>query len=333
MCCSDSSVLYPEDGNTKCSPKDCLVYAIYSRAGIGDQGYQDMTYYGITQAMKKFNFSLENVHPASSEAAEKYIQRFFDESNQGNYKQRLLVLANSEYNSLFKKHDNWKQNSKNKILILDSEKNDSIDAHFWSISLYGASYLAGRTVKDMGMNSIGIIAANPVAIPVQNAVNGFIDGFEKKGGKFNRDSIKYLGKAEDEGFDSFESYIIGVTSFFSDSLDFLFPVIGGSSNNLFRFMREKQDSISYFSCGMDVNQEYLNKRIPFSIEKRINLLAEEFLSRWSAGDSLSPYFLADLKTDFIGIKVSQNFSNWEPHFEKFLDEAREAESYYLENEK
>lgn len=327
--CGDSESV-ADSKESGCTPEKCLVYTVYSQAGIGDFGYQDLIYYGVNLAKETQNFSLENAHPNSVESAEDFIKVFFEETDSGTHTQRLLILTTGEFDTLFASHPEWKQNSVNTILIL-GPREKSIDAHFWDISLYGASYLAGRTVKDMGLDSAIILAANPKTPAIRDAVSGFITGYEKSNGHFDIDKdLFYLDDEDGKGFNSQTSYFIGFNDTSFTEKTFIFPVMGGSNQNLYRNMREMQDSTSILSCGMDANQEHLSTGIAFSIEKKIDALVIDFTEKWVAGDSLKTDVFATFGTKYIDIAVSKGYKEWTPHFEKFKDEAEKAEQTYLE---
>ncbi len=329
-CSSDSNSSGPisESG---CTPDKCLVYAVYSVAGIGDQGYQDLIYHGVNKAMRNYPVSVENVHPNSLDSAEKYIQTFFDETERNDYKRRLLLLSTDEYNTLFKSHPKWKQSEINSILVIGGNR-DSIDAYAWDISLYGASYQAGRTIYELGLDSAGIIGANPKTKSVRDAIQGFVDGYEKASSETlaGDDHIEFLGDDEGKGFDAKLAYLSASYNYEKRYFDFIFPVIGGSSIEIYRFMREMQDSISFYSCGMDVNQEHLGNNIPFSIEKKADLLVLDFVSKWALEEDLPNNFIGTLDSKYADIVVSKNYSDWQPHFDKHLKEAQDAEHSYIE---
>lgn len=327
---SNSSNTIAEPG---CTPDKCLIYAVYSVAGIGDQGYQDLIYHGVNKAMKDYSVSVESIHPRFLDSAEKYIQIFFDETKRGGYKQRLLLLSTDEYNLLFKKHPEWKQSETNSILVIGSN-NDSIDAYAWDISLYGASYQAGRTIYELGLDSAGVIGANPKSKSVQDAIQGFVDGYKKASSKtLSDDDIFFLEEKEGLGFDEESAYLFAIQNYEDGLFDFVFPVIGGSSLEIYRFMREMQDSISFFSCGMDANQEHQNNNIPFSIEKKTDLLVLDFISKWVSEENIPNNFIGTLDSKYADIVVSKNYSDWQAYFDKYLKEAQDAEHSYIEKAK
>ncbi len=325
---SNSSSAVSEPG---CTPDKCIIYAVYSVAGIGDLGYQDLIYRGVNKATRDYPVSVENIHPHSLDSAEKYIQIFFDETERGNYTQRLLLLSTDEYNGLFKSHPKWKQSETNSILVIGGNR-DSIDAYAWDISLYGASYLAGRTIYELGMDSAGVIGANPKSKAVQDAIHGFVDGYEKASSMrlSGDDYIGFLGDDEGTGFDAKLAYLFASYNYYEEQhFDFIFPVMGGSSLEIYRFMREMQDSISFYSCGMDVNQEHLSNNIPFSIEKNADLLVLDFISKWVSEEDIPNNFIGTLDSKYAGIVVSKNYSDWQSHFDKYQKEAQDAEHSYI----
>lgn len=331
--CSSDSTSSSTISEPEITPDKRLIYAVYSMAGIGDQGYQDLVYYGVNKAVKDYSVSVENIHPRYLDNAEKYIQTFFDETERDGYKQRLLLLTTDEYNGLFKKHPDWKQGETNSILVIGGNR-DSIDAYAWDVSLYGASYQAGRTIYELGLDSAGIIGANPKTKSVQDAIQGFVDGYKKASSKtLSDDDIYFLGDAEGSGFDDKMAYMFAIHNHEDHLFDFVFPVIGGSSLEIYRFMREMQDSISFYSCGMDANQEHQNENIPFSIEKKADLLVLDFISSWVSGEVIPSNFIGTLGSKYADIVVSKNYSDWQSHFDKYLKEAQDAEHSYLEKAK
>lgn len=324
---SNSSSAIAEPG---CTPDKCLIYAVYSVAGIGDQGYQDLVYYGVNKAVKDYSVSVENVQPYSLDSAEKFIQTFFDETKKDGYKKRLLLLSTDEYNGLFKDHPKWKQSKTNSILVIGNNR-DSIDAYAWDVSLYGASYQAGRTIYELGLDSVGVLGANSKTKAVQDAIQGFSDGYKKASSRTLEVDYGFLEEEEGTGFDeNLAAYLFASFVYMKHQFDFIFPVIGGGSVEIYRFMREMRDSISFYSCGIDVNQEHQSDNIPFSIEKKTDLLVFDFVSKWVLEEEIPSDFIGTLDSKYADIVVSKNYSDWQSHFDKYLKEAQDAEHSYIE---
>lgn len=325
--CGDSSSNSPEIANYTRGDHYALV--VYSGAGIGDDGFEDNIYSGFVSSADSLGYVLENFNPPDSKSAGEAIERFFNESKNSPYEHRLLVLGAGEYAGLFEKNPQWKPDEQNEILFLDTYPG-SLDVYIRDISLYGVSYMAGAVVADMGKRDVKVLGANPKSKAVNSAITGFIDGYKSTGAPFETDSqVIYLGKEENEGFDFDVSYFLSY-SYVSDSIEFVFPVIGGSNTNMFRYLREDDSDVKFLTCGMDADQQYLSDNIAFSIVKRMDVLVGDFMSQWVRDKSQPKRTLETLESRYVDVVVAENYSSWAPHFEKFRKQAIKAEQKYLE---
>ena len=327
--CSNSEI----PNATPPQSKSHYVLLVNSTSGLGDHGFQDNIYAGITNKRKTLGFDLETASPCDSSDAEESIQKFFDERDSTGYDKRLLILSAGSYASFIKTHKNWTEDENNKILVLDYNNSDSLNVHTRYISLYGVSFWAGISVASSGSKKIRIVAANPKSFAINEAINGFITG--AKGAGVNVDSkedVSYIAENEDEGFSDLFIYF-DIKNIETSLYDFIFPVMGGSNENLFRYMRQFADSVSIKTCGMDTDQQYLSEQIQFSIIKRMDLIVGKFLEDWINENTLEQNSVESLSSGYADIVVSKNHEYMQKYFDDFRSRAIDAEGKYMESQR
>jgi len=312
--------------------ENCYILVLYPKAGLGDNGFLDNIYRAFKKNETDFSFALENIAPNSDSMAINAIDRFFNDSLSTIYEHRLLVLVGDYYEPLLKEHPDWHQKDNNSILLLDSD-NDSFDTYVRGISLYGASFQAGALVKDMKYNNPAIYAANQTSIEVKRSIDGFIDGYQHAGGKFDMDNLIYIVDPQDsldEGFGSSDDvYIMSHLSVFDEN-DFVFPIAGGSNAGLYRYIRESSNSVPFLTNGIDTDQHNQSDKIVFSIEKHMEKIVNNFVQKWIDGKKLAKKEFYTLESDYINLIFHTGYDEWEKHADKFKEKAIEAERKYLE---
>ena len=322
-----------EGNSTSPNGEDCYILVLYSKDGLGDNGFLDNIYRAFKKNEVKYSFILENVTPTTDSMAIHAIERFFNDPVSDAYKHRLLVLVSDYYEPLLKKHPKWKQGGNNSILLFDSD-NDSFDTYVRGTSLYGASFLAGATVKKMKRNKPVIFAANRTTKEIKRAVDGFIDGFNYAGGAFDSTSLIYLiDGAEDsldQGFNLSQDLYHHAAVALGEKNDFVFPIAGGSNDGLYRFIRDYDDKIPFLTCGIDTDQHHQSDKIVFSIEKHTEKIIDKFIKNWIEGKSQPQKEFYTFESDYINIVFHDGYDNWEKSADKLKDKAIEAERKYLE---
>lgn len=329
--CSNSSPNSAENTN---SPNYYSILTVYSPNGLGDLSYNDKIYRGFRESLNSHdNLAVEAYTPIDNDDAENIIQQWFNERDNPaivNFvKKRLLVLTDASYETLLKKHSDWRNTSGNEILWLDNRNLDSINVYSRYIPLYGASHLAGQVMHELGVDKAACVLANPKLEPLAQSLEGFENGFKTAGGKFDSSDVYYLSQDADGGFNMADS--LYRLSYELDSLGyrFVFPVAGGSSAGILRYTREFADSNSFYTCGMDTDQQAYSKRVAFSLVKRMDLVVNDFVNRWMADSTLEKNKTYGLLDDYAEVVIADAYIDMKIDYERQREIAADAEDEYL----
>lgn len=302
-----------DESDLAASPRPQII-VIYSVGGLGDQGYNDCILEGV-QRFKKTYYSLTDIYqysPGSIDEAERLLDDWLSlpESNVP----ALCVVAASDYEDLVAKKLSERSLTPNKrILMFESENSHNLPITTFSISMYGSSRLAGVTAASMETGNALVMLAYDGEHVITTAEEGFKDGFLSANPHGNV-TVEYL--ADDwTGFISASEAYRRMAQW-SEEYDFIFPVAGGSNSGVFRYTRENPNSP--LTAGMDVNQWGLSRNITGSAVKRIDLVAEYYLTEWLTSGELPASGTYGLESGYADWILS-------PYFEDRCREAVERE--------
>ena len=329
--CSNSSSNSAENTD---SPNFYSILTVYSPNGLGDLSYNDNIYKGFREALKAHeNLAVEAYTPIDEDDAEKVIAQWFAEKSNPAVtdfvKKRLLVLTDASFETLLENHSGWRNSDGNEILWLDSRNLDSLNVYSRYIPLYGASHLAGQVMYELGVDKAACVLANPKLEPLAQSLEGFENGFKTAGGKFDSSDVYYLSQDADGGFNMADS--LYRLSYELDSLGyrFVFPVAGGSSAGILRYTREFADSNSFYTCGMDTDQQAYSKRVAFSLVKRMDLVVSDFVDKWMADSTLEKNKTYGLLDDYAEVVIADAYIDMKIDYERQREIAADAEDEYL----
>lgn len=329
--CSNSSSNSAENTD---SPNFYSILTVYSPDGLGDLSYNDNIYKGFRESLNSHdNLAVEAYTPIDRDDAENIIQQWFKEKDNPaivNFvKKRLLVLTDASFETLLKRHSDWRNSDGNEILWLDSRNLDSLNVYSRYIPLYGASHLAGQVIHEFGVKKAACVLANPELEPLEQSLEGFWDGFKEPGGTFDANDVFYLATNASAGFNMADS--LYRLSYKLDSIGyrFVFPVAGGSSAGILRYTREFADSNTFYTCGMDSDQQTYSKRVAFSVIKRMDTVVKEFVNQWMADSTLEMAKTFGLLDGYADIVIADAFKDAESKYAKQREIAATAEEEYL----
>ncbi|WP_407444699.1 BMP family ABC transporter substrate-binding protein [Fibrobacter sp.] len=296
--------------------------------------YNDNIYKGFREALKVHeNLAVEAYTPIDEDDAEKVIAQWFAEKSNPAVtdfvKKRLLVLADASFEALLEEHRDWRNSDGNEILWLDSRNLDSLNVYSRYIPLYGASHLAGQVIHEFGVEKAACVLANPVLEPLEQSFEGFRDGFKESGGTFDANDAYYLATSASGGFNMADSLYRLSYELDSAGYRFVFPVAGGSSAGILRYTREFADSNTFYTCGMDSDQQAYSKRVAFSVIKRMDTVVKEFVNQWMADSTLEMAKTFGLLDGYADIVIADAFKDAESKYAKQREIAATAEEEYL----
>lgn len=295
---------------------------LFSPGGLGDMGYNDCILTGLQRF--KLEHPQEDIFMYSPQSLDEAEGIFSDWLNRpGSDIHTMFVLASSDYEALAEAYLVDASLSDNKqVLLFESDKDFGVRTSTFQISMYGASYLAGRTAANAVADGKALIVlANSNDRPISVAKDGFIDGFGAEC------DVEYLA-------DDWTGYISSALAYrkmedWSESYGFIFPVAGGSNSGIYRYSREFAGGP--LLAGMDVDQSHLSHRISGSVIKRIDNLIYEYLCEWIETHTLPETGMYGLESGYVDWELSQSFAGeFGAAVESYRNEATAAEQKYLD---
>ena len=312
-------------------PKVTVLTAL---GGVGDNGYNDDILDGVMRFNAEGEVALSLISPESMNEAGTVLQSWLAE-DEGTGRS-LLVLASNDYASLLQSTV-LNLNDRRQILLFESPA-AALPAGVMTFRLrrYGGAYLSGCLARESAHAQV--VAAYPDAPIVQDAVEGFCDGYADYSGKTA--AVEYL--AEDyTGYDMPDkAYRLAKNL---DERTFIFPLAGGSNDGIYKYSRDVVFSL-LLVAGMDVDCSAYSTRIPFSLVVSIGDIVQEYLEDWVAGKDIPPHREYGLQSG-VDIVLSPTFYTdmlawedyyaaplyWETAYETYLPTAKEKEEAFYEN--
>lgn len=303
-----------------------VVSVIYAPYGLGDRGYNDNIYKGIQQGRILHGFRLENYLPNSIEQAEEYMKAWLSDKSDV---KRLLIMASSDFEGFMKSHSGKiPDDPDNRVVLLESRVNEQ---PFYTVylPLYGAAYQAGvATMQLPGAGKSLVLCANPFVESINDATNGFIEGYSLHGGE--PCDVLYLSDKHGEGF-AVADQVYRMCYDLERKYGFVFPLIGGSSQGLLRFTREYPKSL--YTASMDVDQSAYSNRVTYSVLKHTDRAILNIVEQWVNNTPIPRNQRWGLESGMVEVSCATNYLDfWGNIFEFYRHEAILKEANY-ENEK
>ncbi|MBQ0047998.1 MAG: BMP family ABC transporter substrate-binding protein [Prevotellaceae bacterium] len=305
---------------------DKQIVVLYSPTGLGDNGYNDLIVKGVQTVYKtRQDAQMELIAPKSMDDAEAVIDRWLSATDSG--AKQLLVLASADYYALAREkfaHGNY-CNTQREVLLFESPNEDHLPIITFNAEMYGASYLAGAMVAEAGMEHALALLSNPADAVIRRAGDGFMDGYAAVSGK--KADISYM-------HDDWHGYVMSQEAYemmpeLSAKYDFIFPVAGGTSKGIFRYLREHPEGP--MTAGMDVDQSIYSSQVVGSVVKRIDRLVEYYLNAWIDGSALPQERNYGLESGYMDWQLAPSYlPSFGPLVEKHRTTAILKEKEYAE---
>ena len=326
--CSD------DDESSKHETAVPQVTLLFPVNGLGDRSYSDNIYEGACRAKARIRLNQEvefiEYVPTNTTDAEAFMTQWISDAS---HARRLLIVCESSFTSWMDKHPEWKSTPEREILWLDVDK-ESERYHTRYISLYGVSYMAGKAVTIMGIERSAIVLANPENAPLLEAAAGFFDGQKASGGLCSpNEDVYLLADHAGEGFDAQDKLFNLAYQLEQSGYRFVFPVCGGSSQGLYSYTRTRSDGAhdTFYTCGLDVDQQAYSKQVAFSLIKRYDQMVEDYLLDWAEEQPIESWLYGDIANGYASFVVSDLYSDGLEDtalWEALTNEAIQAEQNY-----
>lgn len=311
------SELYPE------------ILVIFSPDALGDMSYNDEILRGIELFINEPEpvFYISFISPEDLFDVEFLIQMWWDERDisyeeDGRIPRKLLVLASSEYADIARQIiDPEELDMDLSILAFETEdnKDESDPVKTFEFSLYGTSWLAGRTALNLGCKAPLVLLGNSSNVTTFDGVDGFMDGYSK-------------GAALDALADDWTGYGMATEAYqkmhsWSGTFDFIYSLSGGSNMGIYRYLRENPDC-GVYTAGMDIDQSPYSTLIVGSMVKRIDLVLFDYLMKWYDKVEVPSHQIFGLESGYMEWLIPDRYSYLRPAIEALRDEAVAKEKEY-----
>lgn len=275
------------------------VIVLFAPGGVGDMAYNDQILRGVQQVKKAKDFKLLISSPTSVVEAEKIFTDWLNMNTEGN--KSLFVLAGNEYEEMAVRHLSTDKYPNKEVLLFETRAKN-IPAYTFSITMYGACYLAGG-VATIFTDRAAVLYANSNDHAVNEGGNGFAKGFTENSGV--EAPLFYLS-------DSWQGYAMPEEAYrktaeLAPKYRYIFPIAGGSNMGVYRYAREYP--YGFYTAGVDVDQSTLSTQITCSVVKHIDRLIVDYLSQWLDGESLPKNKVYGMESGYIDVVLS-------PHYKK-----------------
>ena len=305
---------------------DVTVHWAISPGGLGDMGYNDIIFGGISAAASRYDFGLYYYRPESAEEMVPVVEQWASEP-QADGTRSLFVLGASDYEvtvrALMDKGVFPLPEGKD-IMMLEYFADD-LPVHTIGIVAMSAAYLAG-CVADSLDRTPAVIAATLSDPQSLAAAEAFCLGADPE----HPDSVTVIELSD--GYSGF---------YMADSLyrmcpdltaryDFFFPYAGGTALGMYRYMRDY--SGPWMVVGMDMDQSDLAPdNMCCSMIKRIDRAVVLWMDSYIRGEEIPLRTIHGMESGLISLSPSEGYETLiEDVTARHRNRALEIEQIYTE---
>lgn len=307
VACSEESSVADEQLVSATHKVDIL----FSPAGLGDSGYNDIILYGIQQSWKQHGFQLEMHQPNSLEVGWRDYETWLqEEADPGT--DHLFIFASNDYEPLLRQNPPLRQEGKDILLFEAGSGLEHVQA--FKLNMFGASYYIGRLASFIAP-SAAVVKANPYDVNLTDAEEGFRQGFSAEETKFCE--TYYLSDSPSGGYNNPDSAYYLAFDIYQNH-PFIYPLAGGSNMGIYKYTREYPDWA--YTAGMDGDMSDYSVQIICSLVKRLDLALEYYVSRWISGESWGGYETYGIGSGYVDVSLSGNYVDFFTPFTEGLEE-------------
>jgi len=308
---------------------DPEIWVLFSPDGLGDLSYNDVVLRGIELFMNEEDaeFYISFMSPDDYEMARFLIQLWWDEreatdAEDGTVPRKMLMLADGRYADMAREIIDPALIGKD-LSVLAFETGTPADAsdalRSFELSLYGASWLAGRTARELGCGQPLVVLGDGSSEVIGGGRDGFTDGFNSQ--------VPVHTLAND-----WQGYCMPMDAYqlmygWDGTYDFVYSIAGGTNMGIYRYLRENPEC-GIYTAGMDTDQSPYSTLITGSMVKRIDLVVYDYLNHWFNRDDVPVHQVFGLESGFVDWVIPERYSHLKPAIEALRQEAIQKEKDY-----
>ena len=269
---------------------------------LGDMGYGDTLLRGIQTIRRDAkNIDIRIYQPESIEQGEQIFYKWA--TSDAKSQPSLFVVTADDYEGMLVRYFKDNDLAKNKeILLFESENSDELPIYNFTISSYGASYLAGIVAAQSTSRPALIVWGNSMDVSTFGAVDGFKDGYySQQSGNIVATTIL----ANDwTGYVMANDVYINMSTW-TKSYGFIYPIAGGSNNGVYHYLREFPKDT--YTAGFDTDSSHLCSQVVGSTVKHIDRLVIAFIEQWLESYTMPTQGVYGLDSGYIDWVLAPRF--------------------------
>lgn len=316
-----------KDIRPESTPRDNItVHWALSPGGLGDMGYNDIIFAGISAAASQHDFGLYFYRPESAEEMIPVVSEWIQEPQQEGTRS-LFVLGASDFEVTVRELVDagaFPLPEGKDMMMLEYFAED-LPVHTIGIVPVSAAFLAGRLADSLDRNP-AVIAATLSDPQSKAAAEAFCQGVCPE----HPDSVAVIELSDNySGFYMADS-LYRMCNDLTAGYDFFFPYAGGTALGMYRYMRDV--SGPWMVVGMDMDQSDLAPdNMCCSMIKRIDRAIVLWMDSYIRGEEIPEHTVHGLESGLISLYPSAGYETITDEItEKNRAEALEIERTYTE---
>ena len=264
-----------------------LVTVVYDPVALGDRSYNDLIYAGVERTALANGLRTMQFSPSTSAEGLAILQTYFEQMSMlRDTVRRLLIVSGSEYDDYLRQHSSELEACpRADLLYLETQKPLPGKGSTICLPYYSAMYEAGAVATAFSDNML-LIAANPRATAIREAVEGFTEGFNANYISSENErklQVEWISDEAGGGFriDDEDAMRIVYDSETLPIAPLVFPVCGGASGTFYR-MSGLFGGFDYI--GIDVVS--ISNHCPFSVVKHIDRAVDLCIGQWLSSEGM-----------------------------------------------
>lgn len=286
-------------------------------------GYGDVVLRGIQTVRRDAqDVDIRVYMPESIEEGEDIFYKWAASDTQS--QQSLFVVTADDYEDMMIKYFRSNHLSEGKeILLFESENLFDLPIYNFTISTYGASYLAGITAAYVSQCPPLIVWGNYMDMSTDCAVVGFQDGYHSQ----TSSDVEAILLSDDWTGYTMDNEVYYSMSEWVKQYGFIYPIAGGSNNGVYRYLREFP--VETYTAGFDIDCSHLSSNVVGSTVKYIDWLLITYIEQWLESGTMPKQSVYGLESGYVDWVLAPDYrSGYRSIMARKRDEAIELEREY-----